>query len=291
MIDGAPVLFDAIEFNDSFSCIDVFYDLAFMLMDLDWHGLRGHANTLLNRYAELTGDQGGLAALPLFLSCRAAIRAHVALSTLQSAPAGAIEATAPARLLQAAGAYLDPPRPVLIAIGGISGTGKSTLARALAPAIGAAPGALVLRSDVVRKSLMGVSETDRLDADAYGPEPTAAVYRQLCESAARALRAGHSVIIDAVCGEGWQQAQIAAVAHATSVQFRGIWLEAPLRILEERVRQRYADVSDATVEVLQKQVASVSAPSQWQPVKTEGPPGEVLADVRRVIGMAANPAH
>src|SRR6185437_8108892 len=71
--DGAPTLFDCIEFNDEFACIDVLYDVAFLLMDLIQRGLDEHAALLFNRYLDLTGDNDGLPALPLFLSARAAV--------------------------------------------------------------------------------------------------------------------------------------------------------------------------------------------------------------------------
>jgi aminoglycoside phosphotransferase family enzyme len=157
LIDGQPVPFDAIEFSERFSSIDVFYDLAFLLMDLDRHGLHEHANAVLNRYLEKTGDYDGLTALPLFLSCRAAIRAHVTVSAAHAssqAPEGALYREAEALLDQAIG-YLVPAAPRLIAVGGLSGTGKSTLARSIAPALGMAPGAIVVRSDVIRKQICG----------------------------------------------------------------------------------------------------------------------------------------
>ncbi|HEY0302682.1 MAG TPA: hypothetical protein VGC36_15155, partial [Rhizomicrobium sp.] len=165
-IAGKPVLFDAIEFDDSFAWIDVFFDLAFLLMDLDSHGLHAHANAVLNRYLERTGDYGGLAALPLFLACRAGIRAHVALAARAAHANDGPGRNEPGKLLNAAISYLRTRRPVLIAVGGLSGTGKTTLARLLAPERGTAPGAVILRSAVIRKTMLGVAEDMRRGAAA-----------------------------------------------------------------------------------------------------------------------------
>jgi uncharacterized protein len=271
-IGGRPVLFDAIEFDESFACIDVFYDLAFMLMDLDWHGLRGHANRLLNRYLQATGDVDGLALLPLFLSCRAAIRSHVAIANRKVSGHDVADARDPARLLELAIAYLEPPAPRLVAIGGLSGTGKSTLARALAPGIGASPGAVVLRSDVIRKALMKVGETVRLGEEAYTPEVSARVFAKINEKAARILRSGHSVVADAVFGEPAQRNAVAAVARAAGAGFRGLWLSAPRAVLEQRISARKADASDATLAVLASQMSHIAEPADWTRVSAEGPP-------------------
>ncbi len=163
LIDGEPTLFDAIEFSDDVASGDVLYDLAFLLMDLEQRELRPAANRLINRYLgpEPPEALGGLAALPLFMSLRAAIRAKV-----EAAGAERMEGAQRDEALKLARRYFDsaarflayvPPR--LVAVGGLSGAGKSALAAALAPQLGRAPGALLLRSDVERKAMFGVDET------------------------------------------------------------------------------------------------------------------------------------
>ncbi|MHA1600544.1 MAG: bifunctional aminoglycoside phosphotransferase/ATP-binding protein, partial [Alphaproteobacteria bacterium] len=171
VVNRQPRIFDCIEFNDAIACIDVLYDLAFLLMDLEHRGLRPHANLILNRYLQRRDDIAGLAALPLFLSTRAAVRAKVSVSVADSqtdAAAARCLCDEAAGYFRAARTFLLPVAPCLVAIGGLSGTGKTCLAHELAPGLGAPPGALHLRSDVLRKSYHGVNELHRLPPSAYG---------------------------------------------------------------------------------------------------------------------------
>lgn len=272
LIDGEPVLFDAIEFSERFSRIDVLYDLAFLLMDLDRHGLREHASAVLNRYLEKTGDHAGLAALPLFLSCRAAIRAHVTVSAAHAS------STAPREdLLKEAEVLLDqaidclaPSAPRLVAVGGPSGTGKSTLARRIAPMLGVAPGAIVLRSDVIRKQLFGMREDQRLPTAAYSMEMNTRVYDRIAEISTQVIRAGYTAIADAVYGSVAEQAQIAAVAEVAEVPFCGLWLTAAPSLLEQRIEARRGDASDATVDVLHQQLTRIQEPASWARIDASG---------------------
>lgn len=278
LFDGRPTLFDALEFSEAFACIDVFYDLAFLLMDLERHGARALANALLNRYLEITQDYGGLGALPLFLSARAAIRAHVSVSRARAA-----KRTEPLKEAEAyfdlAQKFLQPAPPRLIVIGGLSGTGKTTVARTVAPQVGAAPGAAILRSDVTRKRIMGAAETARLPESAYSPETNANVFHEMAQTAARILAAGHAVIMDAVYGTAEERAGIATVAAKAGVRFDGLWLEAPPDILAARIGGRRGDASDATVAVLQKQLAVIKAPLDWTTIDASDTPEKIAARV------------
>ena len=170
--NGHAVLFDAIEFDPAFAEIDVLYDLAFVAMDLEFRGLRRLASILLNRYLDNTGDVAGLPALPLFLSTRAAIRAHVDAfsATSQSDPGEAAELAAPPAVTwswRSPSCVPEPPR--LIAIGGLSGSGKSKLRANLHPC-GPAPWARVARTDSTRKRLAGVALATRLGPRDYSSE-------------------------------------------------------------------------------------------------------------------------
>ena len=284
LIDGRPTLFDAIEFSEAFANIDVFYDLAFLLMDLDRHGLRVLANVVLNRYLERTTDYDGLAALPLFLSCRAAIRAHVAVTRAEAMHARPPMDEAQA-LLERAIAYLDRPRGRAMAIGGVSGTGKTTVARALAPALGPAPGAVILRSDVTRKRMAGVEETAKLPPSGYTAEMNDRVFATLAETAGRALAAGQAVIVDAVYGEAHHRAALEEVAHRAGAHFDGVWLMAPAAILETRIAGRRGDASDATVEVLHAQLARLQPPAGWTAVEASGSIEQIAEAIRRRLGL------
>jgi predicted kinase len=287
MVDNRPVLFDAIEFSDAYSCIDVLYDLAFLLMDLDRHGLRDQANTVLNRYLEVTGDHCGLAALPLFLSCRAAVRAHTALAASEAVNDEKLQKAqqqTAAQLLERAVAYLAKMSPRLLAIGGVSGTGKTTLARDLAPFIGAPPGAVIIRSDIIRKQLMGVVETDRLSEAAYTPAMTTKVYDRITELARVTLSSGYSVIADAVFGKESERRNLAVLAKCAGASFDGLWLEAPSELLKNRINSRIGDASDATIDVLRAQLQFVFPPQDWVQVSAALSADKTLGEARRVVG-------
>lgn len=282
LINGRPVLFDALEFDEALATIDRLYDIAFLLMDIGVRGLGFEANQFLNRYLVEcwnTPPFDGLAALPLFIALRAAIRARVAAAgrshrtEVESAAIG-LEAASYFAFAENA---LRPRPPRLVAIGGLSGTGKSTLAASLAPSIGPLPGAVHLRSDVERKRLHGIPELERLPAEAYSPEATQAVYETLRLRAGVVLRAGHGVIVDAVHQRPDERAAIEAVAHACGVEFVGLWLEAPVKALTARVDARRGDASDATADIVRAQAERDIGPMNWARIDADGSPAEVRA--------------
>jgi aminoglycoside phosphotransferase family enzyme/predicted kinase len=266
LINGRPTLFDAVEFNDDIACIDVMYDAAFLLMDLWRRSLSRHANALWNGYLTESGDLEAVTLLPLFLSCRAAVRAKTSATAagLQSDPLRRRELEELAQqYLEMAGHMLRPPAPALVAVGGLSGSGKSTLAIALAPAIGAVPGAVVVRSDEIRKQLSGVEPLHRLGPEGYTSEMSARVYAAAGERAARVLRGGHSAIVDAVFARASDRQVIEQCAAAAGVPFVGLWLDAPNAVLVDRVTHRERDVSDADANVVREQLAQGTGPISW----------------------------
>ena len=290
MWKGQPTLFDAIEFDEDLATIDTLYDLAFLLMDLEAHGARAVANQVLNRYLWRSGadlDVQGLAALPLFLALRSAIRAMVGLqrAALSMGGAGSPGDDAASACLSPALQYLQPPTPMLLAISGFSGTGKSTLAAALAPLIGAAPGAVHLRSDLERKSIFGAGETERLNDTAYSPAATTKVYATLSMKAQLALHARHAVVVDAVFSKPEERAEIEEVARRNNVHFRGLWLEASPDEMARRVAERVGDASDATPAVVRAQLDRGAGEIAWTRFNAAGSRESTLANARRALGI------
>src|ERR1700731_1188471 len=292
LIDGQPVLFDAIEFSDVIASGDVLYDLAFLLMDLFERKLPQAANIVLNRYlAETHRDEGldALTALPFFLSMRAAIRAKVTAARLERAVAAERDkiATSARAYFDVALRAIDPEAPKLIAVGGLSGTGKTRLARALAPHIAPMPGAVIVRSDVERKTLFGAGETDKLPAAAYAPEVTARVYVAIADKARRTVAAGHSAIVDAVFATVQEREALAAAARAAKIPLRGLFLTADLATRIARVGGRTKDASDADTAVVEAQENYQLGALNWPKIDASGTLVETLRRAR--ASLAADP--
>lgn len=286
LVDGQPTLFDAIEFSDVIARIDVFYDFAFLLMDMDRRGARPLAGYALNHYLDLTGDYAAAGLLPLFLSLRAAVRAHVT-ATMAGAAGGTERQTlvdAARGYLAAALDYLNPPAPTLLAVGGLSGSGKSRMARELAPFL-AVPAAAVVRTDALRKQIMGVGLLDKLGPDGYTPEMTERTYQTLYDTCLGLLRDGHTAVADAVFARPDQREAIERVARAAGVPFRGLWLYTPPELAARRITGRKANVSDATVDVLHQQMAYDLGDIAWTRVATGGSKVKALADGRAALGV------
>ena len=288
LIDGKPVLFDAIEFNPLIASGDVLYDLAFLLMDLVERDLGAAANVVLNRYlseTRRTSDLDALAALPLFMSLRAAIRANVTASRARIAePADRQKARADAvRYFALACRLIRPPPPVLVGIGGLSGTGKSQLARALAHELAPAPGAVVLRSDVERKALAGRGESERLPAEAYTAESAERIYATLTEKAGRIIAAGHSVIVDAVFARPEERDALRGVAQTNRVAFHGLFLTTDVATRLARVGSRREDASDADETVARAQERYALGHNDWSSIDASGRPEHTQASARKLV--------
>jgi aminoglycoside phosphotransferase family enzyme/predicted kinase len=293
LIDGRPVLFDAIEFSPLIASGDVLYDLAFLLMDLVERGLGTPANIVFNRYLTATQrpeDLDALAALPFFLSMRAAIRAKVTASRLEEAEAEKHSAIrhAARKYFDWASRFIAPAAPRLVAVGGLSGTGKSVLARTLAPALAPPPGAVVLRTDVERKALFGSDENDPLPSDAYTPAVTARVYAAIADKARRALSAGHSAIVDAVFAQPEERQTIEKTAAALGVPFQGLFLHTALETRLDRVGTRIHDASDADPGVARAQENYDVGDVGWAKIDASGTPEETLARAKAAMAAAAS---
>lgn len=314
VIDGKPVLFDCIDFSETLSCTDIAYDLAFLLMDLchaslddttvgktpvdqaDVHQARGdqaggdqtgvaHANLLLNRWIDRSGDSAALALMPFFQSLRAAVRAHILATSHRDAEARAYLASAVAHLQLSTPHLLAPhlSAPRLIAIGGLSGSGKSTLARNLAPDFRPLPGARIIRSDSLRKRLAGVAPETRLAPASYTPEMSQRIYTAMLMEARQVLAAGYTVIIDAAFLRAAERDTVDALAAELQVPCHGVWLEVPADVLKERIAQRHDDASDADQAVLAWQLTLDLGPMTWQRVAAGTDPAASLAALRLAV--------
>jgi uncharacterized protein len=291
LIDGRPVLFDAVEFDPLIATGDVLYDLAFLLMDLCNRDRVDAANIVLNRYLIETRcieDLDGLAALPFFLALRAAIRAKVTAARLNRAAANERPAIAQSarRYFALSWRAIAPPKPGFIALGGLSGTGKTRLARKLAPHIPPLPGAVILRSDIERKALFGAAETDKLPESAYTPEVTRRVYATLNDKARRIVSAGHSAIVDAVFANRYERDGVAAMAKSIGAGLQAVFLTASLDARLARLRRRSNDASDADEAVARAQERFELDHLEWERIDASGSVEETLARALDVLGWS-----
>jgi aminoglycoside phosphotransferase family enzyme/predicted kinase len=296
--DGAPLLFDALEFNDLLRHTDTIGDLAFTVMDLLAHGLPALAWRFLSQVLEASGDHAALPLLGWWGAYRAAVRAKVALLT--GGPGAVARATA---CLQVASglAGLAPPPPAalpprrLVVCMGYSGSGKSTvalglverLARGCGPGLG---GALRLRSDVERKRLHGLQAGQRAGPDVYSADTNRRTYQRLGELAGGVLGAGLSVVVDAACLRRAERQALREVAGAHGAAHTLLLCDAPWPVLQARVAARLAagtDASDATPAVLELQRAVAEWPAADEAtdrltLDTDVPPDALAAAVAQL---------
>ncbi|WP_157016079.1 bifunctional aminoglycoside phosphotransferase/ATP-binding protein [Mesorhizobium xinjiangense] len=278
MFEGQPTLFDCIDFNDRMASVDILYDLAFLLMDL-WHrDLRDLANLVANRYLDAMDDEDGFALVPFFMAVRAAVRAHVTATQAEDGGAGRRdELAATARsYFELAGRLLDVEPPVLVAIGGLSGSGKTTMAEALAAKVGGAPGARIFESDRIRKAMFGVSAETRLAPSAYEPAVSDDVYAAMASKARKMLHSGGSVVADAVFDRPQRRDTIEQAARDAGAAFTGLWIEADRETLRRRIVERVGGPSDATVDVLERQLERDVGTMHWRRITSAEP----LPDVK-----------
>ncbi len=270
-IDGAPVLFDCIEFNDAFRWIDVMSEIAFTVMDFVDRGGAPLGWRFLNRVLELNGDYAGVDVLRFYLVYRAMVRAKVALIRASQVGADGNDANAKstaledfARHLADADAFAAPRPELLILTGGVSGSGKTTLAQNVLEA----QGAVRLRSDVERKRLHGLDPLARsgstLGAGLYAPRATRATYDRLAALARALLATGFPVIVDATFLRAADRLAFVQLAQDGGAQCTILWCDAPIQVLRERVAARAAagrDASEATLEVLARQLEALEPPA------------------------------
>ncbi|RLU01207.1 MAG: aminoglycoside phosphotransferase [Ketobacter sp.] len=267
LIHDKPVMFDCIEFNERFRWIDVASDLAFLLMDMEFHGYSLQANILLNSYLEYSGDYELLKVLTYYKVYRALVRAKVAVLRMEQAQGDEAEA-----LLQQFRQHLSyaersfqSSQKYLAITCGVSGSGKSTLARKLA----AQSGAVHLRSDVIRKQIAGLKPLESsVDLDPDNPDAlyskayTVKTFDHLQTLAETILSMGYPVIVDATFLKALARTPFQMLAEKLGVPFKILYMNVPEPTLVERILQRQSnsqDASEAGVEVMKQQLLD------WEP--------------------------
>lgn len=257
LLDGAPVLFDGIEFNDDLRFIDVICDVAFTFMDLMDHGVPHLAWRFLGRYLEVTGDYAGLSVLAYYAVYRALVRAEVALIRLRQPElkrqVRLREHTSFEHYLALAERLCQPGARSLVVMTGLSGSGKSAVALELAQRLGG----IRVRSDVERKRLFGFAPQDRTEPAVYSTEATARTYDRMAEVARVALLAGVPAVIDGACLRRVERDRFRALAQELDTRFTLVACDAPPDILRARVAARFtagSDASEADLDVLERQM-------------------------------------
>lgn len=285
-LDDGPRIIDCLEFDDELRYGDGALDLAFLAMDLERLGAVGAARRLLTAYAEYSGDRPPASLLHHFIAYRALVRAKVTALRHEQGDEASREVAA-AFVAQVA-RNLDRGRVRLVLVGGITATGKTTLARL----VGERLGATVLRSDVVRKELAGLAPTDRtgdgLHTGLYSPEHTAATYDELLRRTETLLTHGESVVLDATWLEEPQRVAARRLGERAVADTVEIECIADPAVLLRRIRDRVErgdDASDATPAVLDEQLHRRHEwPGATRFDTSEGAmPGDELLD--RIVGV------
>ena len=291
------VIIDCIEFNERFRFADPVSDAAFLVMDLAYRGRRDLAGAFAEAYAAAAEDAEGQALLPFYTAYRAAVRAKVegmAACEPEVPPADRDRALASARAhwLLALG-ELEPPvrRPGLVGVGGLPGTGKSTLARALAGELGFT----VIASDRVRKELAGLAPDEPAPAafgeGIYTPAWTERTYRACLDRAGQALFRGERVLLDASFRQERWRRRLLDAAREWGVRGALLLCEAPPDEVRRRLARRTRDPSDADWQVYRAMA------EHWEPlgpetarasfaVPTGGSPRRALAAAREHLAAA-----
>ncbi len=246
-------LFDCIEFNEPFRFVDVMFDIAYIVMDLQARQRSDLSTVFLNAYVEQTGDWEGLQVLPIYINRQTYVRAKVTSFLLNDPTVPDHEKRT---ALDTAALYYrltwestQPKAGRLFLMSGLSGAGKSTTARQLARRIGA----IHIRSDAVRKHLGGLSLDQRGDAALYTPEMTQKTYTRLLDLGLALAQAGYTVILDAKYDRQALRETAIAQANAHHLPLQILHCTAPLELLTQRLRQRTGDIADATPDILAAQ--------------------------------------
>ncbi|WP_239476544.1 bifunctional aminoglycoside phosphotransferase/ATP-binding protein [Nocardia arizonensis] len=282
--DGFRVL-DCLDFDDKLRCVDRLDDIAFLAMDLEFRGHGELGAALLADYRRRTADPAPDALVHHYLAYRALVRAKVDLIRYDQGEQAADERAQ--RHLAITEQHLADAAVRLVLVGGLPGTGKSTVAGELA----AATGATVLSSDRVRRELFAADEIDgapgAYGAGLYSPAHKARVYRELLARARALLASGVSVILDASWIEDRERR--AARALATQLTAESIELECvcPAAVAAARIGARHGGDSDATAAIAADMAVTGDAWPEAVRLDTDRAPERTLADAVRIFRTRA----
>ncbi|MEM7726305.1 MAG: AAA family ATPase [Cyanobacteria bacterium P01_A01_bin.45] len=254
MYNSQILLFDCIEFNERFRFIDTMCDVAFIVMDLEARKRKDLANIFLNTYLEQTGDWEGLQLLPLYLSRQAYVRAKVNSFLLDDSEISMNLKNKSQKIAadyyKQAVDYTKPRQGKLFLMSGISGSGKSTVARYLSEKLGA----IQIRSDAVRKHLAKVPLLERGSDELYTDEMSSKTYSKLLELGIMLTTEGFTVILDAKYDQQHLRADAIAQAERYKIPLKIIQCTAPPEILRDRLDKRSGDIADATADLVSSQL-------------------------------------
>ena len=287
-LDDGPRILDCVEFDDQLRYVDVADDVAFLMMDLERLGSLEASAHLARSYAEFAGHPLPVGLVHHYVAYRALVRAKVSAVRWQqereSGDTSAAQALSGARqLLDLCVDHLERARVRLVLVGGLPGSGKTTLAET----IGARRGWTVLRSDVLRKQMAGLESTTPAAAafrtGLYEPSVTDAVYAELVQEASRLLRMGESVIVDASWAADHHRELARQLASADRARVIQLQCEVDIETARSRLRSRAegdgANASDATPEIAGRMAQMRDAWPEAARVRTDRPAGELAAEL------------
>ncbi len=291
--------FDCVEFSKTLRDIDVVSDVAFLVMDLVAHQRRDLAYEFLNRYLELSGDYDGIELLDLYFVYHCLIRGKVAairLGNRTSQAAAEEDRNNLLHELEVARRFISRSPPIIIAMHGFSGSGKTSIAGLLMRSLPA----IRVRSDIERKRIYGYGETDSsesgVDQGIYSKAASNAVHEHLVGVASRIVESGHSVIVDASFLKSAHRNQLSDLANRRKAVMLIIDTKATHPVLIERIiyrSQHQSDASEANISVLNRQYSEADplTADEWKrtiSIDSESPtdPAAILLQVRKVLAQA-----
>ncbi|MFF7795670.1 AAA family ATPase [Streptomyces sp. NPDC007991] len=280
-LDDGPRILDCLEFDDHLRYVDGLDDAAFLAMDLEELGAPQAAAYFLAQYSEYSGDPAPPSLWHHYVAYRAFVRAKVSLIQARQGAPGA--ETASRRLVSTTLRHLRTSAVGLTLVGGLPGSGKSTLSGALADRLGVT----LLSSDRLRKELAGIPP-EQSAAAAYGeglytPQSTAQTYATLLDRAAALLSSGESVVLDATWSDAAQREAALRMAERTSTDLLALHCHVPGDVSAARLSTRTPGTSDAGLDVAAAMAATEPPWPEAVAVDTSGPLESAVAQALAAV--------